>query len=94
MLSVKQQSNYDKIPIHIATTLDEMAFGISQKESLDSYEVKQKMVNNLNKLSIPDFNYLVDQMGRLIDRSVNNDETIDENSVEKDFISFLIKLYY
>lgn len=75
-------------------TLDDMAFGISQKEGLDSFEVKQKLIENVNKLSPADLNYLISQMSILIDKSVNQNETIDDKTVEKDFISFLIRLYY
>lgn len=71
-----------------------MAYGIAQKEEMDSFEVKQRLVKNINKLAPQDFNYLVEQMSILIDKSVNQEETIDDNNVEKDFISFLIKLYY
>jgi hypothetical protein len=71
-----------------------MAYGIAQKEELDSYEVKKKLVSNVNKLAPQDLNYLVTQMSLLIDKSVNQNEDIDDNTVEKDFISFLIKLYY
>jgi len=71
-----------------------MAYGISVKEDLDSYEVKQTMVKNIDRLSPQDMEYLIEQMSILIDKSVHNEESIDENSVERDFISFLIRLYY
>ncbi len=71
-----------------------MAFGIAQKEQLDSFEVKQKLVANVNKLSPQDVKYLEVQMDTLIHKSVQDNETIDDNNVEKDFISFLIRLYY
>lgn len=71
-----------------------MAFGIAQKEQLDSYEVKQKLVENINKLPANDIAYLELQMNNLIQKSVQENETIDDNNVEKDFISFLIRLYY
>ena len=71
-----------------------MAFGIAQKEELDSYEVKQKLVTNVNKLSSEDLKYLESQMENLIHRSVQENETIDDNNVEKNFIAFLIRLYY
>jgi len=71
-----------------------MAFGIAQKEELDAYEVKQKLVTNVNKLSPQDLEYLKSQMELLIHRSVQEEEEINDNNVEKDFISFLIRLYY
>lgn len=76
------------------TTLDDMAFGISQQENEDSYIVKQRMVANINKLAPADVDYLIEQLGILIDKSLNQNETIDDKNVDKDFISFLIKLYY
>jgi len=71
-----------------------MAFGIAQKEQLDSYEIKQKLVININKLSPQDLSYLESQMDILIQKSVHDNETIDDNNVEKDFVTFLIRLYY
>jgi len=71
-----------------------MAFGIAQKEELDSYEVKEKMVTNIDKLSLKDLEYLESQLELLIHKSVQENESIDEKNVEKDFISFLIRLYY
>jgi len=71
-----------------------MAFGIAQKEELDSYEVKQKLVVNVNKLSAEDLKYLELELENLIHKSVQDNETIDDNNVEKNFITFLIRLYY
>ena len=75
-------------------TLDNIAFGIAQKEEFDTYETKQKMVENINKLSLQDFKYLEEQLNILIHKSVHEEETIDDKNVEKEFISFLIRLYY
>jgi len=71
-----------------------MAHGIAQKEEIDSFEVKQKLVENVNKLTTANFKYLEVEMDNLIHKSIQEDETIDDKTVEKDFISFLIKLYY
>jgi len=71
-----------------------MAFGIAQKEELDSYDVKQKLVENINKLSTEDFDYLQSQMEMLVQKSVQESEEIDDKNVEKSFVSFLIRLYY
>jgi len=71
-----------------------MAHGIAQKEEIDSFEVKQKLVENVNKLTAANFKYLEVEMDNLIHKSIQEDETIDDKTVEKDFISFLIKLYY
>lgn len=71
-----------------------MAFGIAQKEGLDSYDIKQKLVKNINTLAPRDVIYLEEQMALLINKSVHEEENIDEATVEKNFISFLIRLYY
>jgi len=71
-----------------------MAFGIAQEENLDSFDVKQKLVENINKLSQGDVEYLTEQMSLLIDKSVHQNESIDDTNVDKSFITFLIKLYY
>lgn len=71
-----------------------MAFGIAQKEELDSYEVKQTLVANINKLAAADIEYLINQMGMLIEKSVQDNEEISDKNVDKDFVSFLIRLYY
>jgi len=71
-----------------------MAFGIAQEENLDSFDVKQKLVENINKLSQGDVEYLTEQMSLLIDKSVHQNESIDDSNVDKSFITFLIKLYY
>jgi hypothetical protein len=92
--SQSNKSSFNELPPHIISTLDNMAFGIAQKENLDSFDVKQKLVANINKLAPSDIDYLVTQMSILIDKSVNNEETINDTNVEKDFISFLIRLYY
>jgi len=85
---------FNSLPTHIMSTLDNMAFGIAQKENLDSFEVKSKMVNNINKLSPADVEYLKKQMNELIHRSVEEQEILNNDNVEKNFISFLIRLYY
>jgi len=71
-----------------------MAFGIAQKEDVDAYDIKQKLVININKLSPQDLSYLESQMDILIQKSVHDNEAIDDNNVEKDFVTFLIRLYY
>lgn len=94
MASQSNTQNFNDLPIHIITTLDNIAFGIAQKEELDSYEVKEKLVENINKLSSADFNYLQSQIEMLIQKSVQENEEIDDKNVEKNFVSFLIRLYY
>jgi hypothetical protein len=90
----EKESVYNTLPMHIISTLDNMAFGIAQKEGIDSFEVKTKMVNNINKLSPNDVEYLKKQMGELIHKSVEENQSITDDNVEKNFISFLIRLYY
>jgi len=94
LLQESNKSLFNELPQHIISTLDNMAFGIAQKENTDSFDIKQKLVANINKLTPSDIDYLINQMSILIDKSVNNEETITDENVEKDFISFLIRLYY
>ena len=95
-LASQEEARFDSLPSHIIVTLDNMAFGIAQKEGeeRDSFDIKQNMVKNINKLSDKDFDYLVEQMSILIDKSVHQNEEISDKNVEKDFISFLVRLYY
>jgi hypothetical protein len=71
-----------------------MAHGISIKEGLKSLDIKNKMVKNINNLSQEKAKYLVSNLAILIDKSINNNETIDDSNTNKEFISFLIQLYY
>lgn len=80
--------------MHIITTLDNMAFGIAQKEELEVSSVKERLVTNVNRLAPQDLQYLTQQMEALIHKSSQDNETIDDKTVEQTFISFLIRLYY
>ena len=71
-----------------------MAFGIAQKEEMEVSEVKDRLVTNVNRLSPHDFQYLTSEMEALIHKSSQENETIDDKTVEQKFISFLIRLYY
>jgi len=82
------------LPIDIVGTLDDMAYSIAIKESLDPLEVKNKMVKNINNLTQEKAEFLVASMAILIDKSVNAGETIDDKNTKREFISFLISLYY
>jgi hypothetical protein len=82
------------LPINIISTLDNIAYGIAQKENLDSMNIKTKMVKKINKLSQKDTEYLVGNMAILIDKSTQQNEVIDDKNTKKEFISFLIRLYY
>ena len=75
-------------------TLDSMAFAIAQKDNIDASDVKNRLVNKINMLSDTDAQILVVQMAALIDRSINHDEKADESNVQKEFVSFLIRLFY
>jgi hypothetical protein len=88
------KTNFNSLPPHIISTLDNMAFGISQKEGTDAYSVKQNLVKNIDKLMPKDLEYLEEQMSILINKSVHDEEEISDRNVEKDFITFLIRLYY
>jgi hypothetical protein len=71
-----------------------MAYGISLEENLDSMDVKNKMVKNINQLSQNKAEFLVASMSILIDKSINDGETITDQNTKREFISFLISLYY
>jgi len=92
LVSEQNKSIFNSLPTHIISTLDNISYGIATKESIDSFEVKQKLVNNINKLLEKDVEYLTEQLSLLIEKSDNED--ITDQNVERDFISFLIKLYY
>ncbi len=86
--------SFNDLPSHIMSTLDNMAFGIAQKEELDSYEVKKRLVTNVNNLTDSEIEYLKEQMSILIEKSVQENEPIDDKNVDKEFVTFLIRLYY
>jgi hypothetical protein len=86
--------NYDSIPIDIRTTLDDMAFGIAQKENLDTMDVKNRFIKNVNSLTSQRAEFLVGSMAILIKKSLDDGEQITEENTQKEFISFLISLYY
>jgi len=88
------ESHYNTLPPHLISTLDNMAHGIAVKENLDAYEVKQKLVQNIDRLTENDYQYLQEQMAILINKSVHENEEITDKNVDKNFITFLIKLYY
>jgi len=71
-----------------------MAYGIAIKESLEPFDVKTNMVTNINKLSQEQAEYLVSNMATLIHKSTQENESIDDKNTTKEFISFLIGLYY
>lgn len=71
-----------------------MAYGISVKENLDSYIVKQRMVSKVNMLSEKEAYYLVAELAILIDINLNKGEDISDKNTQKEFISFLIRLFY
>jgi len=75
-------------------TLDEMAYGISVKENIDAFIIKQRLVSKVNMLNENDAHYLISQLAILIDKSLNQGEDIDDKNVDKDFVTFLLRLFY
>jgi hypothetical protein len=71
-----------------------MAFGIAQKEGLEAFMVKQKMVSKVNMLPEEKAIYLVENMAILIHKSTQEGEEINDQNVTQEFVSFLINLYY
>jgi hypothetical protein len=90
----EKRSIYNSLTADISSTLDDIAFGISQKENLDAFMVKQRMVSKINMLREEHALYLVENMAILIDKSTQKKETIDDKNVSKEFLTFLINLYY
>jgi len=82
------------MPVDIRGTLDDMSFGISQKENIDAFIIKQRLVSKINMLAEQDAHYLVSQMAILIDKSLNQGEEINDKNVDKDFVTFLLRLFY
>jgi len=87
-------THYDSLPPERRGTLDSMALGIATKEELDVMIVKEKMVKNINKLTSERAEFLVGSMTILIHKSTQDEEKIDDTNTQKEFISFLISLYY
>ena len=75
-------------------TLDEMAYGISVKENIDAFIIKQRLVSKVNMLPQKESHYLVEQLAILIDKSLNQGEDIDDKNVDKNFVTFLLRLFY
>ena len=71
-----------------------MAYGIAIKENLEPFIVKQRMVSKLNIIPQEELVFLLENMAILIQKSVHDGEMIDDKNVSKDFVSFLIGLFY
>jgi hypothetical protein len=82
------------LPVDIRTTLDDMAYGIAMKENLEPFIIKQRMVSKLNMLHEEKAIYLVENMSILIHKSTQESEEISDKNVSKEFVSFMINLFY
>jgi hypothetical protein len=71
-----------------------MAYGISVKEGLDAFIIKQRMVSKVNMLSEKEAYYLIAELSILIDINLNKGDDISDKNTQKEFISFLIRLFY
>lgn len=71
-----------------------MAYGIAMKENLEPFIIKQRMVSKLNMLHEEKAIYLVENMSILIHKSTQESEEISDKNVSKEFVSFLINLFY
>jgi hypothetical protein len=71
-----------------------MAYGISVKENIDAFIIKQRLVSKINMLPEAEAQYLVGQLAILIDKSLNQGEQIDDKNVDKNFVTFLLRLFY
>jgi len=82
------------LPVDIRTTLDDMAYGIAMKENLEPFIIKQRMVSKLNMLHEGKAHYLIENMAILIHKSTQESEEISDKNVSKEFVSFMINLFY
>ena len=71
-----------------------MAYGIAIKENLEPFIVKQRMVSKLNMLHQEKAIYLIENMSILIHKSTQESEEISDKNVSKEFVSFMINLFY
>ncbi len=71
-----------------------MAYGIAIKENLEPFIIKQRMVSKLNMLHEERAHYLIENMAILIHKSTQESEEISDKNVSKEFVSFLINLFY
>jgi hypothetical protein len=71
-----------------------MAYGIAIKENLEPFIIKQRMVSKLNMLHEEKAHYLIENMAILIHKSTQESEEISDKNVSKEFISFMINLFY
>jgi len=71
-----------------------MAYGIAMKENLEPFIIKQRMVSKLNMLHEEKAHYLIENMSILIHKSTQESEEISDKNVSKEFVSFMINLFY
>ncbi|MEA1915619.1 MAG: hypothetical protein U9N30_09935 [Campylobacterota bacterium] len=69
---------------------------MTQKDhELNINDTKNKLVDNINKLTLQELDGFINQMAVFIDKSQQSaDGKLQEGEVNKDFISFLIRLFY
>jgi hypothetical protein len=88
------KSIFNDLPQHILSTLDNMALGIAKEENTDTLTVKQRLITNINKLAPADLEYLKSEISMLVEKAVHENEEINDETVDKKFITFLIRLFY
>ncbi|MDX9742539.1 MAG: hypothetical protein RBT59_01835 [Arcobacteraceae bacterium] len=64
------------------------------KENLEPFIIKQRMVSKLNMLHEEKAHYLIENMAILIHKSTQESEEISDKNVSKEFVSFMINLFY
>ncbi|MDD2697617.1 MAG: hypothetical protein PHF17_02315 [Arcobacteraceae bacterium] len=64
------------------------------KENLEPFIIKQRMVSKLNMLHEEKAHYLIENMAILIHKSTQESEEISDKNVSKEFVSFMISLFY
>ena len=79
-----------QIPTNIILILKQMAVELAQRDNANEEAMLTKLNNNLSRLSATDIEYLISGINEIY--KANNQQKIDEDSVDKSFVSFLLRL--
>jgi len=79
-----------QIPTNIILILKQMAVELAQRDNANEEAMLTKLNNNLSRLSATDIEYLISGINEIY--QANNQQKIDEDSVDKSFVSFLLRL--
>ena len=79
-----------QIPTNIILILKQMAVELAQRDNANEEAMLTKLNSNLSRLSTTDIEYLISGINEIY--QANNQQKIDEDSVDKSFISFLLRV--